>query len=145
MERDHRYDDIIHLSRPELPGHPRMGMIDRAAQFSPFAALTGYEAAIEEAARLTDEKIETGEEQLAALNEKLHLLQWHLRERPIVRVTCFQKDARKAGGAYITLTGRLKKLDETARQLKLENGAVVDFGDVLELESEIFPAKFGEG
>ena len=100
MQQDHRYDDIIHLRRPDSPGHPRMPMIERAAQFSPFAALTGYEDAIEEEARLTEEKIDPGEERLSALNERLSLLRQRAGERPAIRVVRFQKDEKKAGGAY---------------------------------------------
>lgn len=137
MERN--FDDIISLSRPESPGRPPMPMLQRAAQFSPFAALSGYDAAIAEAGRLTEEKIEIGEEEQEALNETLRVLQGRIREKPFVRITCFKKDASKAGGAYVTFSGPLKRLNETEGTLHLTDGTVIALDDILEIESEALP------
>lgn len=142
MERDPRYDDILDLDRPPSPGHPPMSMLARAAQFSPFAALTGYEEAIEEAARLTDARLEGGEEEDRQLNEQLLRLRERIREKPLIRVTCFVPDASKEGGEYVTVTGRLRKLNETEQWLQLEDGFRAAFSDLLEAEE--IPPKAGE-
>ena len=134
MQRDHRYDDIISLARPDTPGHPPMPREARAAQFSPYAALTGYEDAIEEAARLTDRRVEGDEEGQGRLNACLKRLKARLKERPGVRVTCFRPDEFKEGGAYVMLEGRLKKLNEEEQWLQLEDGARACFFDILEIE-----------
>ena len=134
MQRDHRYDDIISLARPDTPGHSPMPREARAAQFSPYAALTGYEDAIEEAARLTDRRVEGDEEGQGRLNACLKRLKARLKERPGVRVTCFRPDEFKEGGAYVTLEGRLKKLNEEEQWLQLEDGARACFFDILEIE-----------
>lgn len=135
MQRDHRYDDILPLDRPPSPpGHPPMERGARAAQFSPYAALTGYEDAIEEAARLTDSRVEGDEEGQGRLNAALRRLRARLKERPRVRVTCFRPDTVKEGGAYVTLEGRLKKLNAEEQWLQLEDGARADFFDILEIE-----------
>ena len=111
------YDDIINLPHPVSKTHPRMSMIERAAQFSPFAALTGYGAAIKETARLTDRKLELDEETQALLDLRQHFLLEHLAQRPEVTITYFEPDAHKEGGSYQTITARVKKLDEYQRLL----------------------------
>ena len=107
----HRYDDIIHLPHHVSTAHPPMPAADRAAQFSPFAALAGHEAAIRETARLTDERAELDENAKAVLDEKLRMIQEMLPAHPEITVTYFQPDAKKSGGAYVSVTGRVKKLD----------------------------------
>ena len=110
MEISHRYDDIIDLPHHVSEKHPHMPMLDRAAQFSPFAALTGYDAAIVETARLTDQKRELTEEQKQVINKGLHELQKRIKNDPLVTVTFFKPDDRKSGGAYRTVTGNAKKV-----------------------------------
>ena len=127
------YDDIINLPRPVSKKHPPMAMAKRAAQFLPFAALTGFEAEIEEAARLTQAAPELGEDALAALDEQLSLLRQRLREQPAVTVTCFVPDERKAGGRFETLTGTVRRLDEPNRVLVLADGTKIDLDTVVEL------------
>ena len=100
-----KYDDIINLPHRVSKMRQPMSMLERAAQFSPFQALTGYGAAIKETARLIDEKSELGEEDLSALNVKLRILTDHLEESPEVSFVCFQPDERKAGGSYVSVTG----------------------------------------
>ena len=135
---NNKYDDIINLPHHISPTRPQMSMIDRAAQFSPFAALTGYDAVIKETGRLTDNRIELLEDERAALDRKQQILYDHLSERPEVSVTYFVPDERKAGGSYITVTGIVKKLDDFQRTIVLEDGIIVPMDDILELESDSF-------
>ena len=133
-----KYDDILHLSHPTSKKHPRMPISDRAAIFSPFAALSGHGAAIAETARLTDRRIELDEDTRAELDQKQAALLEHIGERPEVTVTWFQPDGRKEGGAYVTVTGRLKKIDEVGRTLTLLDGPAIPLEDVAGLESGCF-------
>ena len=128
------YNDIINLPHHVSPTRPQMSMMDRAAQFSPFAALTGYDAAIKETGRLTDEKIELGEEELSILNMKFQLLVDSLDEEPEVNITYFKPDDRKAGGAYLTASGTVKKIDDFERIIFMENGTKIPMDDVLSIE-----------
>ena len=96
----HRYDDVINRQHPTSKKHPRMSNMNRAAQFAPFAALTGYEESIEESARLTDRKIELSEYEIEELNTRLYFIKEHIKDRPKVTITYFQPDGRKDGGAY---------------------------------------------
>ena len=128
------YNDIINLPHHVSPTRPQMSMMDRAAQFSPFAALTGYDAAIKETGRLTDEKIELGEEELSILNIKFQLLVDSLDEEPEVNITYFKPDDRKAGGAYLTASGTVKKIDDFERIIFMKNGTKIPMDDVLSIE-----------
>ena len=134
MEISHEYDDIINLPHHVSADRPHMPMIDRAAQFSPFAALTGYDAAIVETARLTDTKRELSEEQKEVISKQLHSLQSRLEADSGVTVTYFVPDSRKAGGAYRTITGNAKKVDEYSGILEMSNGITIPFDDILSLE-----------
>ena len=130
------YDDIIHLQRPLSKKHPPMPMAKRAAQFLPFAALTGFEGEIAEAARLTEEARSLGEDALMALDEQLSLLRQRMGEQPAVSVVRFVPDERKAGGRYETVTGRLRRLDEANRVLILTDGSRIDLDTIAELTME---------
>lgn len=132
------YEDIINLPHHVSKTRPQMSMIDRAAQFSPFAALTGYDAAIKETGRLTDEKIEMDEEALNILNMKFHLLVDRLADEPEITFTYFKPDERKAGGAYIDVTGKVKKVDDFERLIVMQNGTKMPMDDILNIEGEIF-------
>ena len=132
------YDDIINLPHPTSQRHPRMPIHDRAAIFSPFAALSGHGAAIAETARLTEQRIELDEDTRAELDRKQAVLLEHMDEQPEVTITWFQPDERKDGGAYLTATGRLKKLRELERLLVLADGTEIPLEDVVALESGIF-------
>ena len=132
------YDDIISLPHHVSATRPQMSMIDRAAQFAPFAALTGYDAAIKETGRLTDEKIELDEESLNILNMKFQILVDNLADEPEVTFTYFKPDERKAGGAYIEVTGTVKKVDDFERQIVMQNGMKMQMDDILNIEGEIF-------
>ena len=133
-----KYDDIIDLPHPEPQTHPRMPMRDRAAQFAPYAALTGYDAAIRENARLTQERITPAEAELAALDRRFRLLQEHLEEQPEVRLTRFRPDKRKSGGAYETVSGIVKQIDSIARRIRLLDGTDIPMDDVLTLDGALF-------
>lgn len=127
------YDDIIDLPRPKSKHEP-MPISDRAAQFSPFAALTGYGDAIDETARLTDHRIELSEEQRAELDYKQQYLA--TLDAPTVTVTYFVPDERKTGGAYVTHTGTLKRIDELERMMVFADGARVSLDEVIAIESD---------
>lgn len=128
------YDDIIHLPHHISDRHPQMSALDRAAQFAPFAALTGHEAAIAETARLTEPKAELDETRKEAINSSLLLLREQMPAAPEIAVTYFVPDARKEGGAYLTCAGAVRKLDETAYNLIMHNGTVIPIDDIYELE-----------
>ena len=133
-----RYADIIDLPHHVSPTRQQMPMSERAAQFSPFAALTGYDAAIKETGRLTDEKIELDEEALTALDLKYQLLMEALDEAPKVTITYFQPDERKAGGKYITATGAVKKVDDFEWQITMQDGVKIPMDDVLSIDGKLF-------
>ena len=132
------YEDIINLPHHISPTRQQMPMSDRAAQFAPFAALTGYDSAIKETGRLTDERIELDEEALTALDMKYQLLMDALNEVPKVTITYFQPDERKAGGKYITATGAVKKVDDFERRITMQDGVKIPMDDVLSIEGELF-------
>ena len=127
------YDDIIHLSRPVSKKHPLMPLTKRAAQFLPFAALSGFEGEIAEAARLTEPVPELGEDALVALDEQLALLRQRLPDQPEITLTRFVPDEKKAGGRYETLTAQVRRLDEIGRALILTDGTRIDLDAVVEL------------
>ncbi|MBR0040769.1 MAG: hypothetical protein IJP64_05260 [Oscillospiraceae bacterium] len=129
-----KYDDIIHLSRPVSRTHPPMPRSERAAQFSSFAALTGYEDAVAESGRLTEERIELGRDALEALDETFSSLAARIAEHPELELLRFVPDEKKSGGRYETVRGRAKKLDEYASVLILEDGKKIPLGDILSLE-----------
>lgn len=132
------YQEIIDLPHHVSKTHPQMPMSDRAAQFSPFAALTGYNSAIRETGRLTEERIELDEEALMALNMRYQLLIDSLKESPEVRITYFKPDERKSGGAYLTITGVVKKVDDYKRLITMQDGMIIPLDDVLMIEGELF-------
>ena len=132
------YDDIIHLPHHVSKTRPQMSMEDRAAQFSPFAALTGYDAAILETGRLTEDKLELGEETQAILDRKQRYLAEIIDTKPEITVTYVVPDEKKSGGAYSTVTGFLKRIDEYERVLMLTDGRKIQLDAILDIESEEF-------
>mgnify|MGYP000755501903 FL=1 len=139
------YDDIINLPHPTSTKHPWMPMSDRAAIFSPFAALTGHAAAIQETARLTDQRMELDEDTKAMLDLKQQILADRIAERPEISVVWFRPDARKEGGQYVTTVGQLKKVDDIARILQLADGTTIPLDEVLELRTDCFHGIFQDG
>lgn len=128
-----RYDDILHLPHHVSSKRSQMTMADRAAQFSPFAALTGYDAAIRETARLTDQKIELTEDALSALDNNYRALIDHSAAGQTVQITYFRPDEKKSGGAYISLLGTVKKVDTVQRLIYMENKTVIPMDNVLKI------------
>ena len=126
------YDDILHFARPQSKKHTPMPMEDRAAQFSPFAALTGYDAAVSETARLTEERIELDPQEAERLGERLAKRQ---QEQPELSLLYFVPDARKAGGAYVTVSGQLKKITDFPRCIYLTDGSRIPIEDIVAVES----------
>ena len=124
------YDDILHLPHPTSKKHPRMSMEQRAAQFSPFAALTGFSGVIQETGRLTDRRVELGESDRAELERTLNFLDSQEEEHPLVQVTYFLPDERKEGGSYVTVTGRLKRIDQAEGTLLLQEGMRIPIRDI---------------
>ena len=133
-----QYGDIIHLPHHVSKSRPQMSMEDRAAQFSPFAALTGYDAAILETGRLTEDKLELGEETQAILDRKQRYLAEIIDTKPEITVTYFVPDEKKSGGAYSTVTGFLKRIDEYERVLMLTDGRKIQLDAIFDIESEEF-------
>ena len=136
MDTNFPYDDIVNLPHPTSKKHPRMSMEERAAQFSPFAALTGFGAVIQETGRLTGSRRGLTDSDIRRLEEQFTWLAEHEGEHPEVTVTYFLPDERKEGGEYATLTGRVKRLDLVERVLLLEAGERVPLGDIFLLETE---------
>ena len=132
------YDDIIDLPHHVSETHPPMSRADRAAQFSPFAALTGYDAAVRESARVTEQRIELDEGVKAELNARLNCILEHLSEHPQVSITYFMPDEKKSGGAHRTVTGAVRKLDSFAKTLTLVDGTVVPMEEMIHVEGNLF-------
>ena len=128
-----KYDDIIDLPHHQSKSRPHMPVSDRAAQFAPFAALTVYGEAIRETTRLTDQRIELSESQIAELDWRLGELLSRIEEKPRITVTYFIADERKTGGKYVTCSGVLNKFDESNRILYLEDGTKIPLKDIIEI------------
>jgi len=132
------YRDIINLPHHVSANRPQMPLRDRAAQFSPFAALTGYEDVIKESARLTDERLELSEEWQSRINERLQIILENVSERPEVKITFFVADKRKKGGAYETVSGCVKYVDECERTVVFADNSAVSIDDIYDIDGEIF-------
>ena len=135
MESKNKYDEIMGLPHHVSKTRPQMPMSDRAAQFAPFAALTGYDSAIKETERLTDKKIELDEEALTILNMRYRLLVDTLDEEPEVEITYFKPDERKAGGEYLTITGVVKKINDFERLITMKDGTKIPMDDIIAIDT----------
>ena len=133
------YDDILHLPHPTSSRHPRMSRTDRAAQFSPFAALSCHGEAVAETARVTERRMDLDEDAKAELDRRQAYLAGLLQVRPEVTVTWFLPDEKKAGGRYVTATGRLKQIDAYERVLVFTDGRRISLDDMTALESVWLP------
>ena len=129
-----QYDDIIHLPHPDSPKHPRMSLYDRAAQFSPFSALTGHSAAIAETGRLTDRRVELDEYEMTRVDAELQHLQELLPGRPTASITHFVPDERKNGGSYQTVTGEVKRIDAVNGVIQMADRQCIPIADVFSIE-----------
>ena len=132
------YEDIVNLPPHISKRHPQPTMMDRAARFAPFAAITGYEEMVLEEARVTEERIDLDEGALSLLNEKLNMIQEFLDEEPEVTITYFEADKRKAGGAYVGVTGVVKRIDEYEHLVIMTDGKKIRIDDIFGLESDLF-------
>jgi len=129
-----KYDDIINLPHHVSATRPPMAIIDRAAQFSPFAALTGHDAAIIETGRLTGEKAELSDDTKEHLSEQLNLLQSRIDEMPVAYITYFVPDTKKSGGEYVTTTGSIKKIDNIDGIVVMQDKTKIPIDDISEIE-----------
>ena len=127
------YEDIIRLPHHVSKKHPRLSMEQRAAQFAPFAALTGYEDAVRETARITEDRIELDEEEKIKLNSKLQELEKNIEIKPNATITYFVPDIKKSGGEYITVSGKLKRIDEYRKLIILENRTQIPINEIIEI------------
>lgn len=134
--KHNKYEDIINMPHHVSEKHPQMSRHDRAAQFSPFAALTGYEEAIDETARLTDKRIELDENSKSELDMRLASLCMQLEKRPPITITYFKPDEVKEGGRYVTVSGRLKGTSNVDNSIILEDGSRYMLEDIIDIESE---------
>lgn len=133
-----KYDAILELPHHVSKTHRQMSRQDRAAQFAPFAALSGYDSAIRETARLTDDRIELGEELLLELNTRLQMLSERIQEAPIVSITYFTPDKQKSGGAYLTASGVVRRINDFDRTILLDDGTRIKIDDIVNIQGEVF-------
>ena len=140
-----KYDDIISLPHHVSKTHPQMPLSERAAQFSSFAALSGYEDAVAESGRLTGERVELDRDAIEELNAALSFIKERLGEQPEITVSYFVPDPRKSGGSYTVRRGRVKKIDELASMLVFSDGGSVSIGDIysIDLPEDASPAELG--
>lgn len=131
------YDDIINLPHHVSKSHAQMSMMDRAAQFAPFAALTGHSAAIEETVRLTDTQQELAEEDSDALNQKMAYLRETINEHPTITITYFEPDKKKAGGKYKSIEGQLQNIDDYGQAIILKSGVSIPFASILDIQIQL--------
>lgn len=132
------YEDIVDLPPHISKKHPQPTMLERAARFAPFAAITGYEEMVLEEARVTEERIELDEGTLAMLNEKLNIIHESLDSEPVVQITYFEPDKKKSGGAYISVTGTVKRIDEYERLVIMSDGKKIRIDEIFGLEGKLF-------
>jgi len=132
------YEDIVDLPPHISRKHPQPTMLERAARFAPFAAITGYEEMVLEEARVTEERVDLDEGTLSLLNEKLNMIQEFLDEEPEIKILYFEPDKRKSGGAYVTVTGIVKRIDEYEQFVIMTDGKKIRIGDIYGLESDLF-------
>ena len=132
-----KYDNIISLPHYEPKYHKRMSIYNRSAQFSPFAALTGYEDAVKETARLTDSKIEISEELMDIINMKLQIIESHIKDKPEITITYFESDKRKNGGKYLDYGGNLKRIDIMNGFILFEDNKKISLNNIIDIKSEL--------
>ena len=131
---EHRYDDILHLPHHKSLKRNPMSLYDRAAQFAPFAALTGHGAAIAETARLTEDEITLDETVISDINDKLYEISKHLDERWKVSITYFRPDAKKDGGTYLTDVGYVRKINEAEKIIFMDSGMRIHMEQIIRIE-----------
>lgn len=140
-----KYEDVIKFSHPTSKRHPRMTLSERAAQFSPFAALTGYNESVKERERLTKQKIELADDERQILDVKLHFLQAHIKDELEIRITYFEPDLYKEGGRYITKRSFIKKIDAYNQMVIMKDNTNIPIKRIIKIEGEIFDLFYGIG
>lgn len=141
----HNFEDIINLPHHVSSERGRMSRLDRAAQFAPFAALTGYDDEIKETARLTSERPELDEDRAAAIDTSLQILKDNAEERPEITVTYFSPDDKKDGGAYVTYSGSFRRIDESDRSIVFTDGKKIAVEDIYAVEGDVVRLSYGRG
>lgn len=136
------YNDIINLPHHVSTKHPRMKMIDRAAQFSPFAALTGHGAAVSETERLTEKFAEPDEYEKSIINEKLRFLAELISQHPVAEIVYFEPDKRKDGGEYVTVTGEVKRIDSVGQSVLMADGQRISAEFISDIRCDLFGEAF---
>ena len=137
MSKSHKYDHIKNLPHHVSKKHPQLSRDSYAAQFSPFAALTGYEEIVAETARVTNEKMELDDDTKLRISNRLNVVFDHLDEEPVISITYFQPDKKKAGGEYVTVTGTVKTFDEIDRFILMTDGKKIPADDLFDVRGEI--------
>ena len=138
LEYNHKYDSIINLEHYKSKKHPPMSLYARSAQFAPFAALTGYGEAVSETAREVENEVELDEELKAILDSKIQILSEQIKKKPEVVFTYFVSDLTKDGGAYINITGIVKKIDSFSQTIILEDKTEIRINDIIDISGDIF-------
>ncbi len=133
-----KYDDIINLPHHVSETRPHMAVSERAAQFSPFAALTGHGFAIKETARLTDERVELDEYIKNDLSHRMQIVSERIKEKPEISITYFKPDEKKNGGAYVTAISTVKKIDKYERVVVMTDGTLIPIDEIISVDGEIF-------
>lgn len=138
MKYDRQYDDIINLPHHILKKHPQMSLYARSAQFAPFAALTGYEEAVKETARETNERIDIEDELKSILDGKLQIILEQIKNHPEISITYFIADTKKDGGEYVTVTGLVKKVDLYNQYIYLVDNTEIPINEIIDISGDIF-------
>ena len=138
MNNYYKYNDIINLPHHVSKKYPQLSKASYAAQFSPFAALTGYEGIVSEVARITDERVELGDKENDILNAKLQVIGDPIKEQPEIKITYFEKDKKKSGGAYLQRNASIKRIDDVERIMYFTDGTNLPIDDITDMQGEIF-------
>ena len=138
MKYDRQYDDIINLPQHISKKHPQMSLYARSAQFAPFAALTGYEEAVKETARETNERIDIEDELKSILDGKLQIILEQIKNHPEISITYFIADSKKNGGEYVTVTGLVKKVDLYNQYIYLIDYTEIPINEIIDISGDIF-------
>ena len=133
-----KYEDMLYMNPPVSKTHRKMSIQDRAAQFMPFAALTGYEDLIRESSRITQSCIELSETEIEELKQKLEILQKHENEKPLIKVQYFIRDLKKSGGSYQTVEKHLHRIDDIEKKIIFKDRTTIQFEEIISIEYEEF-------
>lgn len=133
-----KYEDMLYLEAPVSKVHRKMSISERAVQFMPFAALTGYEDLIRESSRITQRRIELSETEIEELKHKLEILHEHEKEKPMIKVMHLLQDLKKSGGSYQTVEKQLHRIDDIEKKIIFKDRTTIQFDDIISIEHEGF-------